>query len=494
MKFKLFPVIITAALTSVVTLSAVSHFQNKTPYFLAANSPRPLPANYVAYNNGNTPTGSGPVNFEQAAASSVTAVVHVKTITNGRRVIVNNNDMFSQLFGPQEYMMPQQNGSGSGVVISPDGYIVTNNHVVADANEVMVTFNDKYNAKAKVVGADPGTDIAVLKIETGGKNLPYMEFANSDDVKLGQWVLAVGFPLNLEATVTAGIVSGKGRSLGINRQQSINPVESYIQTDAAVNPGNSGGALVNTAGQLVGINSAIASPTGSYAGYSYAIPSNIVRKAVNDLMKYGSVQRAYIGVEYLDSRSANEDQLKEYGLDKSDGVYVMKVLAGTGAAKAGIQKGDFITHINGETVNNQSEVQEQVARYQPGDNISVTYLRNGKVMTTTILLTNLNGTTDIIKSNSPTKVLGATFRPLTEREKMSYNTLNGVEVTDPGKGTLASLGKGFVVTMINNTTINSVNDVLQALSASKNAQIAGFYPGKQGMYYLNLKDVDVQHE
>ena len=225
--------------------------------------------------------------------------------------------------------------SGSGVVISPDGYIVTNNHVVADAKEVSVTFNDRYTTKAKVVGTDPGTDIAVLKVD-GDKNMSYMEFGNSDDAKLGQWVLAVGYPLSLDATVTAGIISAKGRSIGINRSQSASAIESFIQTDAAVNPGNSGGALVNTAGQLIGINSAIASPTGSYAGYSYAIPSNIVRKAVNDLMKYGSVQRAYMGVEYVSS----PEQLAKLGIDNVNGVYVMNVRPNSGAAKAGLTKGD----------------------------------------------------------------------------------------------------------------------------------------------------------
>ena len=496
MKFKLFPVIVTAALTSVMTLFAVSHLQNRVPYFDVAKTQRTLPVNYVAYNNGNTPPSSGPVNFEAAAAASVKAVVHIKTITNARTYVDNTNDVFSQLFGAQRYVIPEQNGSGSGVVISQDGYIVTNNHVVADANEVTVTFDDKHTTKAKVVATDPATDIAVIKIETD-KTMPYMEFANSDDVKLGQWVLAVGFPLNLDATVTAGIVSAKGRSLGINKQLSA--VESYIQTDAAVNPGNSGGALVNTAGQLIGINSAIASPTGSYAGYSYAIPANIVRKAVNDLMKYGAVQRAVMGVEYLDSRLATPQQLAETGLDKSDGVYVVKVLPNGGAAKAGIQKGDFITQINGEAVNNQSEVQEQIARYQPGDNVSVTYLRSGKPFTTSVHLTNINGTTDIIKSTSQTKVLGATFRPLTDREKISYNTANGLEVTDPGNGTLAKqtqmkMAKGFVIISINNMAVNSVNDMLQVLAGSKDAQIAGFYPGRQGMYYFTLRDIDVRGE
>ena len=313
-----------------------------------------------------------------------------------------------------------------------------------------------------------------------------MEFANSDEVKLGQWVLAVGYPLNLDATVTAGIISARGRSLGITQLG----VESYIQTDAAVNPGNSGGALVNTAGQLVGINSAIASPTGSYAGYSYAIPSNIVRKSVNDLIKYGTVQRAVIGVEYVD-KSISAEQQAEVGLDKNDGVYVVVVKPNSGAAKAGIQKGDFITRINGEAVNTKGEVQEQVARYHPGDNVNVTYSRGGKEYNANVLLTNLNGTTDIIKGEP--RVLGATFRQLNDNEKMTYNTDKGIIVTDIGKGILAKqtkMLKGFVITQVNNSPIGSANDLMAAASANKNMQIAGFYPGRQGMYYYTLNNID----
>ncbi len=485
MKTRLFPVILTAALTSVMTLFAVSHFQHNLPYFDVAQNAKQLPANYVSYNN-NGPTSSGaPVNFESAAESSVKAVVHVKTTVRSRAITVDNNDMFSQLFGPQKYLIPEQQGSGSGVIISPDGYIVTNNHVVADADEVVVTFNNRYDTKAKVVASDPATDIAVLKITTD-KTLPFMEFANSDEVKLGQWVLAVGYPLNLDATVTAGIISARGRSLGITQLG----VESYIQTDAAVNPGNSGGALVNTAGQLVGINSAIASPTGSYAGYSYAIPSNIVRKSVNDLIKYGTVQRAVIGVEYVD-KSISAEQQAEVGLDKNDGVYVVVVKPNSGAAKAGIQKGDFITRINGEAVNTKGEVQEQVARYHPGDNVNVTYSRGGKEYNANVLLTNLNGTTDIIKGEP--RVLGATFRQLNDNEKMTYNTDKGIIVTDIGKGILAKqtkMLKGFVITQVNNSPIGSANDLMAAASANKNMQIAGFYPGRQGMYYYTLNNID----
>ncbi len=486
MQFKLIPVIVTAALTSVMTLFVVSNFQEKVPYIGTAATPQHLPVNYVS-NNAGTASAMG-VNFENAAESSVKAVVHIKTTTAGRTIVANSNDVFSRMFGPQQYYIPPQQEAGSGVVISPDGYIVTNNHVVANGEEVTVTFNNRYTANAKVVGKDPATDIAVLKID-GKSDLDYMEFGNSDDAKLGQWVLAVGYPLTLDATVTAGIISAKGRSIGVNKQQSA--IESFIQTDAAVNPGNSGGALVNTYGQLIGINSAIASPTGSYAGYSYAIPSNIVRKAVNDLMQYGTVQRAYMGVSYVDGATASPEMVQKYGLDKTNGVYVSDVRGG--AAKAGLAKGDYITHINGQPVNNSSEVQGQIARFHPGDNVSVGYLRNGKSYTTNVLLTNVSGTTNIIKAGSTIKLLGATFRPMNDDEKSKYYVNGGAVVTDPGNGLLskqAHIRKGFIVTSVNNSTITGVSDLQQAIAQGRNLQIGGFYPGYQGMSYYALTDVD----
>ena len=489
MHFKPFPVIITAAITSLATLFVASRF-HQTPYFMAGNGAA-VPVNYAKFSEGEM-ARPGSINLENAAESSVKAVVHIKTTVKARTVVSNDmNDVFSQLFGVQrQYYIPQQQGSGSGVIISPDGYIVTNNHVVDNASEVTVTFNDRHTANAKVVGADAATDIALLKVDE--KSLPFMEFGNSDEVRLGQWVLAAGYPLSLDATVTAGIISAKGRSIGVNKQSSA--IESYIQTDAAVNPGNSGGALVNTTGQLIGINSAIASPTGSYAGYSYAIPSNLVKKAVNDLMKYGSVQRAYLGIEYLDMGKVSREEMQNLGItDKTEGVYVVKVVPNGGAAKGGIVKGDFITKINGETVNTQPEVQEQIAKYHPGDNINITYLRHGKVNTTNVLLTNLNGTTDILKGESMTRLLGATFRPLNEDEKLKFQIEGGIVVTEIGKGAIArqtQMHKGFVITGVNNSEVKSVTDLQQALAGNKNLQVAGFYPGYQGMYYYGLNNVD----
>ncbi len=490
MKMKLIPVILTAVLTSLLTLFVASRYSHQFSMF-AGNNPNTLPVRFTSFTGNAANTGGGgPVNFENAAEASVKAVVHIKTTTKARTVVAQAQDpfggIFGDIFGKQQYYIPSQSGSGSGVVISNDGYIVTNNHVVADANEVTVTFNDRYTTQAKVVATDPSTDIAVLKVNE--KNLPFMDFGNSDDVKLGQWVLAVGYPLSLDATVTAGIVSAKGRNIGINRQTSA--IEAYIQTDAAVNPGNSGGALVNTAGQLIGINSAIASPTGSYAGYSYAVPSNIVKKAVSDLMKYGSVQRAYMGVEFMDSKKLSNEQLSSLGIDKTDGVYVAATVPNMGAAKAGLQKGDFITQINGNNVVTEPQLLEQIARYQPGDNISVTYLRSGSVHTTTVELKNIDGTTGIVKQHDVTRLLGASFKALSATELSRYGVNGGLQVTEIGKGALAtqtSMKKGFVITSINDAEVGSVEDMQNALSASTDKiQIAGFYPGGQGMYYYGV--------
>ena len=307
MKTKLTTVILTATIASVVTFFLAAKFLGEVA--ISTPTQNTLPVNYASY-TGNVVSSTPPADFQPAAEAAVQAVVHIKTKTKGRQVVVRRPTIFGDIY--QDMFQPPQMGAGSGVVVSPDGYIVTNNHVVAGADLVTVTFNDRYTTDAKLVATDPATDIAVLKIEAA--NLPYMEYGNSDDVNLGQWVLAVGYPLTLDATVTAGIVSAKSRSLGINRRQSSTAIESFIQTDAAVNPGNSGGALVNTKGQLIGINAAIASPTGSYAGYSYAIPANIVKKVVEDIIDYGTVQRAFLGISYMDVKNATPQEIREYGL------------------------------------------------------------------------------------------------------------------------------------------------------------------------------------
>lgn len=478
MRSKFIPVVLTAALTSVATLYIAGRMQERIPYFAEAPSQKQLPVNYARFTDGTVSKSTPAVDFQNAAEASTKAVVHVKTQIKARTVAAD--DVFGRMFG-QQYYMPPQVGSGSGVVISPDGYIVTNNHVVAGADAVTVTFNDRLTSEAKVVSTDASTDIAVLKVNE--KNLPYMEFGNSDDVRLGQWVLAVGYPLTLDATVTAGIVSAKGRSIGINRTQSASAIESFIQTDAAVNPGNSGGALVNTDGQLIGINSAIASPTGSYAGYSYAIPSNIVRKVVNDLVQFGSVQRGYLGIEYLDRKTVSPQKQKELGIDRTEGIYIAGVLPDGGAAKSGLQKGDFITAINGQPVNTEPELMEQIARYKPGDNLSVTYLRNGNTKTTTVSLK---------KQTNEAIMLGASFKSLTAEEKKKYGINGGVVVSDVGKGALAKqtqMKNGFVILNVNDQPVGSVAE-LQGILASQagNIQLGGFYPGARGMYYYGISN------
>ncbi len=490
MKFKLLPVIVTAAVTSFATFYFAANYSHHIPGF---QKEQPLPVRFAGASTSKMVNAAPPADFEQAAEASVNAVVHIKTQTKGRDVISQayGYDIFGNIFGgPQRNYVPPQIGSGSGVVISPDGYIATNLHVVTNTDKVTVTFNDRYTAEAEVIATDASTDLAVLKVNE--KNLPYMDFGNSDDVRLGQWVLAVGYPLSLDATVTAGIVSAKSRAIGINSSQSASAIESFIQTDAAVNPGNSGGALVNTSGQLIGINSAIASPTGSYAGYSYAIPSNIVKKVTNDLIRFGTVQRAYLGIEYLDSRRLTPEKLSELSIDKTEGVYVAGVRENGGAYQAGIRKGDFVTAINEVSIRTEPQLQEQIARYKPGDNITVSFLRNGTLNTTTVQLRNLSGTTSIVKKQSDlVDILGATLRNLTEKEKDSYRLNGGVVVSDVGNGALAKqkMKSGFIIVGINDQEINTVDQLQTALSSGSRAQISGFYPGTRGYFYYGINDL-----
>jgi serine protease Do len=480
MKKSIFPVIITAAVTSIFTLFAAAKFQGDDISSVFSKKQPTLPVNYVGFNEEmGTVHSNTPVDFQPAAEGSVKAVVHIKTSTKERVQRVNT------FWGEGYNVLPPQVGSGSGVVISADGYIVTNNHVVSEADVVTVTFNDRYTAEAKVVAKDASTDLAVLKVEE--KNLPYMEFGNSDDVRLGQWVLAVGYPFSLDATVTAGIVSAKSRSLGINSRLSTSAIESFIQTDAAVNPGNSGGALVNMKGQLIGINSAIASPTGSYAGYSYSIPANIVKKVVNDLIEVGTVQRAYLGIRFYDRKALSVEKLKELGIDKSTGVYIAGVQPGSGAEKAGLTTGDFITEVNGVIVRTEPELLEKVAMFKPGDNISVTYIRGGETRKTSVELKKL-------AANS-LQLLGASFQQLNAEKKKALGVKSGLLVTDKGSGLLGSktnMQNNFLITAANGVEINTLDDLQKVLESSTSVRFDGFYPNNKsrGMYYygLNLEE------
>ena len=456
--------------------------------------PGKLPVNYAGFFDGEK--GTGAVDFTAAATSSTPAVVHIKTKTNARQVTNNlprGRNPFSDLFGdgfddffnmPRSQTIPEQRASGSGVLISEDGYIVTNNHVIDGADEINITLNNKRSYKATLVGTDPSSDIAVLKIE--GKSFPYLVYGNSDDVKLGQWVLAVGYPLTLDVTVTAGIISAKSRSIGINRKQSDNPVESFLQTDAAVNPGNSGGALINTDGQLIGINSAIASPTGSYAGYSYAIPVNIVKKIVNDLMKFGTVQRAYLGIQYSAGDMTDEEK-KETGFKEGEGVFVTNVTNGGAAQIAGLKKGDIVTKVNGVAVTSGPEMVEQVTRYKPGDKVTVNYLRDGKDYTANLVLKNSVGNTDIVKNTGMLDKLGGQLENLDKKSAATYDVAGGVVVKKVGNGYLGKtkMQDGFVITSLNGIVIKNTDDLKAALEKNKSSgtvKLEGIYPGYEGSY------------
>lgn len=487
MKKTIVPIIVTAAVTSLLTMWGFSRMSDQ-PLFSSGDNKIPI---HYASNSGISATQ--PVDFSPAAEATVKSVVHVKTMTQGKTVLAQDPFGF---YGPQQYQMPDRMGAGSGVIISEDGYIITNNHVVQGADQVQVTFNDRNTQIAKVIGTDPSTDIAVLKIDSD--HLPFMELGNSDNVKLGQWVLAVGYPLNLDATVTAGIVSAKGRSLGMNQRGggNISAVESYIQTDAAVNPGNSGGALVNTQGQLIGINAAIASPTGSYAGYSYAIPSNIAQKVAADIIKYGNVQRGYLGIAMQDLNKLDARKAEQLGISSGDfknatGVFISYVEPQSGAAIAGLKKGDFVTMINGNVVNSTPELTEQVARYHPGDKISVSYMRGGKPATVSVELKNNIGSSGLAASGNSMNMLGATLRNLTTGEAGRIGVKGGIMVTEIKQGSAiqkANIQKGFVIINVNDEPVKSIADLQNVIMQSGGTiQLGGTYPGKRGMYYYGLE-------
>ena len=443
----------------------------------------------------------GSMDFVAAAESSVNGVVHVQITGTERREMGSMgenpfNDPFFEFFfgqpGQQQRPRVQERpvrASGSGVVISTDGYIVTNNHVIDSADEIQVTLNDNRSFTATVVGQDPNTDIALIKIDA--KDLQPIPFGNSDNLRVGEWVLAIGNPFNLTSTVTAGIISAKARNINILNAEM--KIESFIQTDAAVNPGNSGGALVNTRGELVGINTAIASQTGSYAGYAFAVPVSIVSKVVADLKQFGEVQRAILGVSISDITS---ELAKEKNITTLKGAYVQAVNDNSAAARAGIKEGDVITAVNNVAVNSVAELQEQISRFRPGDKINVTVVREGKDKKIDVELKNLQGNTDVLKTVG-LNVLGASFADLSDAKKTSMSLRSGVEVTQVTKGgkfDKNSIQAGFVIQKINGQTIRQVADVEAALKAantgSENALfISGLYPnGRTAYYAVNLKD------
>ena len=433
------------------------------------------------------PTENTP-DFVDAAERSVDAVVHI--MTKVVRQSNTYNDFFGALLG-QLYGYPGQTRNntmvayGSGVVLTPDGYIVTNNHVVEGADEVEVTFNNKVKKTATIIGTDPTTDLALIKVEAS--DLQYLTFGDSDNVRIGEWVLAVGNPFNLTSTVTAGIVSAKARNLSILGEGT--SVESFIQTDAAVNPGNSGGALVNTKGELVGINAAIASHTGSYEGYSFAIPSNIVRKVVDDLLLYGTTQRGYLGVQIAE---LTQELAEKEGLENIEGVYVAEVTEGGAAKLAGIKPGDVITSVAGKKVNSTTQLRESVGQYRPGDKVDVEVNRHGSHHHYELTLLNEAGNVDVVKNGESffNSDLGLMLQPVNQNDKARLNIKSGLKIVEIRQGRFMGSGitEGFVITKVNGNAVNSKTDLESALNnnRSRRTSMEGVYPnGMVVNFYFN---------
>ena len=447
-----------------------------------------------------------PVDLTYAAEKSLPAVVHIKNVQNSKVQTVDvQSDPFSDFFsdpfgffgnpgrgngGTQKRKIQTQPraSSGSGVIISTDGYIVTNNHVVDGADELTVTLNDNREFSARIIGTDKTTDLALIKVDA--KDLPAITIGSSDKLKVGEWVLAVGNPFNLNSTVTAGIVSAKARSLGANG------VESFIQTDAAINQGNSGGALVNTSGELVGINAMLYSQTGSYSGYGFAIPTTIMNKVVADIKQYGNVQRAFLGIQGQDVRpylDMQKEDGKELDLGTNEGVYVAKVDDDGAGAAAGLKAGDVITAIDGKKLTKMAELQEMMAGKRPGDKVSITFLRNKKSSTVNVVLKNAQGNTNVVKT-ADLDILGANFREITAAQKSQLNTNYGLEVIKVNNGAMkdAGIAKGFIIQRANDQTIRTLDElqkVVKEASTSKDPvlYIQGIYPtGKKGYFAVVL--------
>lgn len=413
-----------------------------------------------------------------AAENSIHAVVHIATQSVRGGGWSSGNPYLDDFFGLRRREPQIARGFGSGVILTKDGFIVTNNHVIEDAQNIKVILNDKREFEARLVGADPSTDIALLKIDE--EELPFLNYGNSDELKLGEWVLAVGNPFNLTSTVTAGIVSARARNLGINDDQLA--IESFIQTDAAVNPGNSGGALVNQRGELVGINTAIASRTGSYTGYSFAVPVTIVKKVVNDLKEFGEVQRALLGVNI---RDVNSEVAKELNLDEVGGVYVLEAIENGAAKNAGIKEKDVIISVAGGKVRTSAELQEKISQFRPGDDVKIVVLRDNKKKQFTVTLRNKHGDTQIVRDNS--SVLGVEFEEVSNNEKQKLDINYGIKVKKINKGKLkdAGLVEGFIITNVNKKPIYEVNDFKRELGNARGGiLVEGMYPNGELAYFV----------
>jgi Do/DeqQ family serine protease len=416
---------------------------------------------------------SAPTDFILAAETATPAVVNIRALLQSNGGLWGGGSMTGS--------------SGSGAIMSPDGYVVTNHHVVENSVDIKVTLADKREYKARLVGSDPSTDIALLKIEED--DLPFLVFGNSDSVRIGEWVLAVGNPFNLESTVTAGIVSAKGRN--INILSGVASIESFIQTDAAVNPGNSGGALVNTGGELIGINTAIITESGSYEGYSFAVPSNLVQKVIRDLREFGTVQRAYLGVgiQDLDGETA-----REMGLPNAEGVLVNRIATQGAASDAGLVVGDVIMGINGTRVRSTAELQEYIGRYRPGENASVEYWRSGKKYKISVLLKDVNNSTVAVarvRGDELENQIGFTLRDLTKEERRTLRLQGGATVISIRRGSLVystNMQPGFVITSVNGDRIADAAEAIEAIKNAYNSlSLDGYYEGEPDLYSYRFK-------
>ena len=483
---------ITGAFAYSFASSAIKSTESEIAENTIANMPVATPALMTLSSEQSIP--NQPVDLTSAAEKACNAVVYIKVVTNGKTQTIEYRDPFEDFFGDffgrggggtqrRQIQTPKREGSGSGVIISSEGYIVTNNHVVENADNITITLNDNREFTAKTIGTDPTTDLALLKIE--GTDFPTLVIGDSDALKVGEWVLAVGNPFNLTSTVTAGIVSAKARSLGVYN----GGIESFIQTDAAINQGNSGGALVNARGEIVGINGVLSSPTGAYAGYGFAIPTSIMTKVVSDLKEFGTVQRAILGISGHDL----DERTKDKDLGTVEGVYVTEVTDDSGAKAAGIEPGDVIIRIAGKKVHNMAELQENLTMYRPGDKVEVTILRNKKEKTLDVTLKNMQGNTEVVKKFD-LSMLGAAFKPISEDVKRHLGVSYGLEVTGVDKGKFADAGikKGFVILKVNGDKITSEEDLANALKEANQSPervlfISGYYmSGRRANYAVEL--------
>ncbi len=477
---RIFAPIFFSIIGGLVVFAFIHFFGEKHVEYKIAEQPRhdSVPVSLAAF-----ATSTGEItDFTYAAERTIHGVVHVKT-----KAMVSQpgysfgNPLYEFFFGPYEQKQRPVMGSGSGVIISNDGYIITNNHVIDNADSIEVVLNDRRTFDAKVIGTDPSTDLAVIKIDA--ENLPFIKFGNAESVKIGEWVLAIGNPFNLNSTVTAGIVSAKARNINIlNNQYAI---ESFIQTDAAVNPGNSGGALVNLKGELIGVNTAIASQTGNFAGYSFAVPSTIAQKVAMDIIEYGEVQRAILGVRITE---LNQSTAKEYNanVDVLNGVLIAGVSEGGAAEEIGLKPGDVILEINGVPVNSPNQLQEQVSKYRPKDKINILVNRNNKKKQYDVVLRNMRGGFEVVKSSEIVDVLGAELEEIDVELKQKLGIRNGVQIVKLKDGKLKEQGvkKGFIITSVNRVKVTSVKELYQQLSTlSGGVLIEGVYPNGLVAYY-----------